>query len=223
MFGTSRQTKNACQNPLMRFLDCKRQFIGWSSHTSHVTCRKLRAVPQQQMMAELSTDRLEQVPPFTFSTVNCFGPFYIREGPKEMKRYRVLFTCMASCALTTDSFLNAYRCFVCRRGPSQLTNEFWQHGRKSYLCLQTRHKWTTPQKNLNEGDIVILKDDSVPRNSRKLAWRLLTRMQTAMYERLRWQQQINPDSACVSHFERPISGLILLISRKEQKRPGIPS
>ena len=74
-------------------------------------------------MAELPTDRLEQVPPFTFSAVDYFGPFYIREGCKEMKRYGVLFTCMASRAvhleiaisLTTDSFVNAYRSFVCRR------------------------------------------------------------------------------------------------------------
>ena len=78
-------------------------------------------------MAELPTDRFEQVPPFTFSAVYYFGPFYIKEGCKEMKRYGVLFTCMASRAihleiatsLTTDSFLNAYRRFVCRRGPIQ--------------------------------------------------------------------------------------------------------
>ena len=44
-----------------------------------------------------------------------------------MTRYGVLFTCMASRAihlktassLTKDSFLNAYRRFVCRRGPVQ--------------------------------------------------------------------------------------------------------
>ena len=40
-----------------------------------VTCRKLRASPQQQVMAELPTDRFEQVPPFTFSAVDYFGPF----------------------------------------------------------------------------------------------------------------------------------------------------
>lgn len=90
-----------------------------------ITCRKLRAVPQQQMMAELPTDRLEEAPPFNFSAVNYFGPFYIREGRKEMKRYGVLFSCTASRAihleiatsLTTDSFLNAYRRFVSRHRP----------------------------------------------------------------------------------------------------------
>ena len=92
-----------------------------------VICRKLRAAPQQQLMAELPKDRLEQVPPFTFRAVDYFGLFYITEGRKEMKRYGVLFTCMASCAfhleiatsLTTDSFLNAPRRFVCRRRPIQ--------------------------------------------------------------------------------------------------------
>ncbi|XP_078371870.1 uncharacterized protein LOC144655503 [Oculina patagonica] len=76
-------------------------------------------------MSDLPPDRLEQAPPFTYSAVDYFGPWYIKEGRKEMKRYGVLFTCMASRAvhletaasLTTDSFLNAYRRFINRRGP----------------------------------------------------------------------------------------------------------
>ena len=92
-----------------------------------VICRKLRAAPQQQKMADLPSDRLEQVAPFTFSAVDYFGPFYIKEERTELKRYGVLFTCMASRAiylesassLTTDSVLNAYGRFVCRRGPVQ--------------------------------------------------------------------------------------------------------
>ena len=54
-----------------------------------------------------------------------FGPFTIKENRKELKRYGVLFTCMASRAIQletttsteTDSFLNALRCFLSRRGP----------------------------------------------------------------------------------------------------------
>ena len=104
--------------------------VDGSSIVSHhiskcVTCRKLRAASQQQKMADLPSDRLEQVAPSTFSAVDYVGPFYIKEGRKELKRHGVLFTCMASRAihletassLTTDSFLNAYRRFVCLRGP----------------------------------------------------------------------------------------------------------
>ena len=349
-----------------------------------VTCRKLRASPQQQVMAELPTDRFEQVPPFTFSAVDYFGPFYIKEGRKEMKRYGVLFTCMASRAihleiatsLTTDSFLNAYRRFVCRRGPiqqlrsdqgtnfvgakneleaalhemnhnkiqrellkdncdwfawkmnvphashmggvwerqiktvrsvltgllenhgnqlddeslrtlmieaeaivnsrplttddltdpdsqdvftpnhlltmkssiiltppgnfqradvyskkrwrrvQQLADEFWQRWRKSYLqSLQTRQKWTTPMKNVEVGDIVILKDDSVPRNCWKLA-----RVETTYPDADGYVRKVKVavadqsqdvkgkrTGATVSYLERPIHGLILLMSHKEQK------
>lgn len=90
-----------------------------------ITCRKLRAPPTKQKMADLPEDRLEPAPPFTYSGVDYFGPFYVKEGRSEKKRWGVLFTCMASRAvhlevahtMTTDSFLNAYRRFVCRRGP----------------------------------------------------------------------------------------------------------
>lgn len=75
-------------------------------------------------MAELPHDRLEPAPPFTNCAVDYFGPFVIREGRKDLKRYGVLFTCMASRAvhvevsatLETDSFINTFRRFVSRRG-----------------------------------------------------------------------------------------------------------
>ena len=56
--------------------------------------------------------------------MDCFGPFYTREGCKEHKRYGLLFTCMASRAvhieiledMTTEAFINALRCFIALRG-----------------------------------------------------------------------------------------------------------
>lgn len=90
-----------------------------------ITCRKLRSAVQEQRMAELPEDRVETAPPFSNCAVDYFGPVTIKEGRKELKRYGVLFTCMASRAihievaatLETDSFINALRRFICRRGP----------------------------------------------------------------------------------------------------------
>ena len=56
------------------------------------------------------------------------------------------------------------------RRVQHLSEEFWQRWKKAYLQnLQVRRKWTAPHRNLEEGDIVILKDDNSPRNFLKLA------------------------------------------------------
>ena len=90
-----------------------------------VTCHKLKGSFCGQKMADLPQDRLEPAPPFTNVGVDFFGPYYIKEGRKILKRWGALFTCLTSRAihieiahsLSTDSFLNAYRRFIARRGP----------------------------------------------------------------------------------------------------------
>ena len=90
-----------------------------------VTCRRLRAKVQEQKMADLPEDRLTPTHPFTYCGVDYFGPWYVKEGRKELKRYGVLFTCLVTRAihlevansLETDSYINALRRFICRRGP----------------------------------------------------------------------------------------------------------
>lgn len=90
-----------------------------------VTCRKLRASPNTQLMADLPQDRALPSPPFTYVGVDYFGPFVIKEKRKELKRWGVLFTCLSSRAvhlevsdtLSTSSFLNALRRFISLRGP----------------------------------------------------------------------------------------------------------
>ena len=74
-------------------------------------------------MADLPQNCLEPAPPFSYCGVDYFGPWYIKEGRKELKRYGVLFTCMAlraihlevACTMETDSFINSLRRFICRR------------------------------------------------------------------------------------------------------------
>ena len=89
-----------------------------------VICRKLRGRVQDQKMSDLPPERLTPAPPFTYTGMDVFGPFYIKEGRKELKRWGLIFTCLASRAIhleslnamTTDSFLNALRRFINRRG-----------------------------------------------------------------------------------------------------------
>ena len=93
--------------------------------SSCVKCKKLRGAVQEQRMSDLPEDRLETAPPFTYCAVDYFGPFIVKDGRKELKRYGVLFTCMASRAihletsnlLDTDSFINTFRRFISWRGP----------------------------------------------------------------------------------------------------------
>lgn len=75
-------------------------------------------------MSDLPAERLELSPPFTYGGMDCFGPFITTEGRKQHKRYGLLFTCFCSRAihielledLSTDTFINALRCFISIRG-----------------------------------------------------------------------------------------------------------
>ena len=89
-----------------------------------VPCKKLRCRPADQQMANLPEDRLQESAPFSFAGVDVFGPFTIKEGRKSLKRYGLLFTCLSSravhleslCTLETDSFIQALRRLISRRG-----------------------------------------------------------------------------------------------------------
>ena len=333
-------------------------------------------------MSDLPEDRLKPAPPFTYCAVDYCGPWYIKEGRKQVKKYVALFTCMASRAvhlevtntLETDSFLNALRRFICRRGPvrqlrsdqgtnfigakrelrealqsmdhsnisvellkekcdwmtfkinspsashaggvwerqirtirsvlsalleksasyldgesfhtliceteaivnsrpltvdnlsdsespspltpnhiltmktkpvlppredlylrkrwrrvQHLTCEFWARWRKEFLhSLQERSKWTRPRRNMQVGDVVIVKDDNKVRNRWSLAWVIETypnkadglvrsvKVAIGDADLSSTGKRIHPPSV----LERPIQKLVLLLPREE--RPGFP-
>ena len=88
------------------------------------TCRELRGKVAEQKMADLPEERVVPSAPFTHSGVDMFGPFLVKEGRKEVKRYGCIFTCMACRAvhievttkLNADTFIQALRRFIARRG-----------------------------------------------------------------------------------------------------------
>jgi hypothetical protein len=89
-----------------------------------VVCRKKRGLTSVQKMSDLPTDRLERCPPFTNVGADFFGPFIVKEGRKELKRWGCIFTCLYSRAihlevattLSTDGFINVLRRFISLRG-----------------------------------------------------------------------------------------------------------
>ncbi|KAF0298242.1 hypothetical protein FJT64_004493 [Amphibalanus amphitrite] len=93
---------------------------------SCVTCRKVNAAPEQQMMSDLPEDRVTpDTPAFTSVGLDVFGPVMVKRGRHEIKRYGLMCTCLVTRAvhvevlqsLETDSLINAIRRIVARRGP----------------------------------------------------------------------------------------------------------
>lgn len=89
-----------------------------------ITCNRLRGKPAEQIMSALPADRIQPTPPFTHVGMDCFGPFVVKERRSDIKRWGLLLTCLYSRAvhveilddMTTDSLINALRCFICLRG-----------------------------------------------------------------------------------------------------------
>ncbi|KAL8598356.1 hypothetical protein ACOMHN_047677 [Nucella lapillus] len=89
-----------------------------------IKCTRQRGQPAGQKMADLPEERTQPAPPFSHTGIDCFGPFEACEGRRNVKRWGLIFTCLASRAIhlevledmTTDAFLCALRGFIALRG-----------------------------------------------------------------------------------------------------------
>ena len=79
-------------------------------------CHQLNEKPMKQVMAPLPKERLQPYkPPFTFSSIDFFGPLMVKWGCGSAKRWGCLFTCLTTRAvflelvpsLETDDFIMA--------------------------------------------------------------------------------------------------------------------
>lgn len=76
-------------------------------------------------MADLPPSRLRLYkPPFYSTGMDCFGPFTIKIGRRQEKRWGIIYKCMTTCcvhldlleSLDSDAFLMSLRRFIARRG-----------------------------------------------------------------------------------------------------------
>ena len=92
--------------------------------TQCVPCKRLYASAESQKMSNLPEDRVEPAPPFANCGIDCFGPFVVKEGRKQFKRYGLIVTCLATRAIhievledmSADSFLLGLRNVIAIRG-----------------------------------------------------------------------------------------------------------
>ncbi|XP_077997425.1 uncharacterized protein LOC144450653 [Glandiceps talaboti] len=116
---------------------------------------------QDQRMAVLPVDRVTpQYAPFTCTGVDCFGPFLVKRGRSQEKRYGCLFTCLTMRAIHLeklqsmdgDSFINALIRFIARRGkPKKIRSDngsnFVGGNRELRESIQ---RWNDSQKTRQE-------------------------------------------------------------------------
>lgn len=118
-------TMNALRSNGIWIIGCNQAVLSYIYKC--VKCRKFRRCTEEQKMSDLPRERFETTPPFTYCGIDCFGPFHVKQGRRELKRYGLLFTCKCSRALhikllndmTTDGFINALRTFIAVRGNVQ--------------------------------------------------------------------------------------------------------
>ena len=68
-----------------------------------VVCKRARGSVQEQKIEDLAIAKLKEEPPFTYTGVDLFGPFYIKEKRLVLKRYGVSWRCLSSKAANLET------------------------------------------------------------------------------------------------------------------------
>lgn len=99
-----------------------------------------------------------------------------------------------------------------------LIEQFWSRWKKEYLLnIAARQKWHIPRRNLQVNDVVIIKDDMLPRGQ----WQLGRVVETSegsdgLVRRVKLQLGERKQNQCSKHtvIERPIQKLVILIENE---------
>ncbi len=103
-----------------------------------------------------------------------------------------------------------------------LVEQFWSRWKKEYLLnISTRQKWHTPRRNLRVNDVVIIKEDMLPRSQWKLGRVVETvkesdgfvrRVKVQVGEQKSVSKCNQPSKPTI--IERPIQKLVVLLEEE---------
>lgn len=96
-----------------------------------------------------------------------------------------------------------------------LAEMFWRRWRSQYLqSLQTRRKWKDHQRNFMSGDVVLMKENQVPRNHWPLG--IVTKTFPGTDELVRKVEvRVIREGHRSANFVRPVTELVLLIPERD--------
>lgn len=102
------------------------------------------------------------------------------------------------------------------RQVQSLADSFWKKWRQEYLAtLQTRRKWKGVKSNIQEGDVVLLKDSQVRRNEWPVG--LIVKAMPSGDNKVRKVEVRIVKQGTAKTYLRPVTELILLLSENGQK------
>ena len=102
------------------------------------------------------------------------------------------------------------------RRVQRLADMFWKRWKQEYISnLQTRSKWTTEKPNLQEGDVVLLKDSQAKRNDWPMG--LITKTFPSEDSKVRKIEVKIIRSGEQKLFLRPVTEVVLLLAKDSVK------
>ena len=102
-----------------------------------------------------------------------------------------------------------------------LADQFWVRWRREYVqTLQKRCKWNSPRRNLNTGDVVLVKDEDAHRNDWPLG-RITEAIKSEDGEVRKAHVELRKEGKKKTYL-RPIKELVLLVpARSDEPQPTV--
>ena len=205
-----------------------------ASHMGGVWERQIRSV--RSVLSSLLQDNGEQLNDESLRTLMCEAEAIVNSRPLTVNQLadpdspspltpNHLLTMKSRVVLSPPGVFQPADVF-CRkrwRRVHHLANEFWARWQKEFLLsLQQCQKWVRPRRNLRTDDVVLVKDENLPRN----LWQLprVSAVYPSADGQVRKVQVALADSCLdnkgkrtgpVRYLERPVQKIVLLMPSQQ--------